>query len=768
MADETLAGQNGLTRRQFLQAAATTSVGAVVFTGCQPAAREFQIESRSQMAEDIVSGYENYYATVCRGCPAGCGTIVRVIDGLAKKVEGNPDHPLNNGKLCVRGQALVQEQYHPDRIQGPMKRSGDRGSGSFIDISWDEALDTLRGRLSQIRGQGRQGDVALITNPLRAHYAFLVDRFAAAYGLQWHSLDLTGEAPLREATRRVFGTDLLPEFDIQNARYVLSFGSDFLGPWLSQVHHSVAYGRFRQGDYRAGQFRQRAARGYLVQFEPHLTATGAAADEWVWVKPGSEGILALAIGQVMLSEGSADAESVRLVGGQNALNSYSPERVADQVGIPADRIRQIARTFGAQKPGLAIGGGTAGTYTNGTESLTAILTLNLIAGNVGRPGGLLMNPGPAVNGLVVTPKRDTISDWQRLTDRVRSGGVQLVLVKDANPVYDSPTALRFDEALANAPFVVSFSSFRDETTLMADLVLPSHLPLEEWGDDVPDPAPGFQIHTIQQPAMRPLYDTRSFWDVLLTLGEELGSPVREALPWATFRDLLRERLRPLQTEARGSVSEPNFERFWVRMLQQGGWWDEAKRGASPQVSAAPDIARLMSSFPAPQFEGGDRDYPFSLVLFPHNSLGTGEGAHIPWLQSAPDPITSATWQTWVEVNPRIAEQMALKEGDVVTVETPRGKIDVPVYVHPAAPPTVLAIPMGQGHAAFGRWAEKRGANPMTLLAPSTDQATGALAYGAMRAKITKTGRHVSLPKYEGTAEAVQLEEIRIVKVTREA
>jgi menaquinone reductase, molybdopterin-binding-like subunit len=155
-------------------------------------------------------------------------------------------------------------------------------------------------------------------------------------------------------------------------------------------------------------------------------------------------------------------------------------------------------------------------------------------------------------------------------------------------------------------------------------------------------------------------------------------------------------------------------------------------------------------------------------VFPHNTLGAGENAHLPWMQSTPDPITSATWQTWVELNPKVAREMGLAEGDIVGVETPQGKIEVPVYIHPAAPPTVLAVPMGQGHTAFGRWAEKRGANPIEILAPSADQATGALAYGATRARLVKTGRHAPLPKYEGTAESVQLEEIQILKITREA
>ena len=765
MADESLEGKGGLTRRQFLQAAAVSGAGAVVFTGCQPAPHELIAQSRTLLSEDTLTAFENWYASTCRECGAGCGTIVRVIEGRAKKVEGNPDHPLNLGKLCARGQASVQEEYHPDRIEGPLRRVGNRGSGNFVAISWDEALNEFGAKLRQIRQGGRQGDVVLMTDPLHGHQALLVDKFIKAYGADWRTLDLMGEAPLREAVKRVFGTNSLPEFDIANARFVLSFGADFLGSWVSQVHHSVEYGMFRQGDYRAGQFRPRQSspRGYLVQVEPHLSATGAAADEWIWVKPGMEGLLALSLGQAIMASGQADPEGMRLLGGQGALDAYAPDRVAQQLGVSAEKIREIARKFASQRPALAIGGGSAGAHTNGTQNLTAILALNTLVGAVGRSGGVLLNPEPAVKDLPAA-LATSLADWQRITDRIRGGSVQALLIKDANPVYGTPAAMKFKEALQNAPYVVSFSSFHDETTEMADIILPSHLPLEDWGLDIPDPAPGFQVLSVQQPMVRPMYDTRSFWDVLLAVGSELGGPVRDALPWPTFKDLIRDSLRPLAGERRGSVREPDFERFWIRLLQQGGWWDEGQTGGAPAAGTTLQLREI----PQPQFAGGEQEYPFNLVVFAHNTLGTGENAHLPWMQGTPDPITSATWQTWVEVNPGVAKQMGLREGDLVAVESTQGRIEVPVYIHPAGPPNVLAIPLGQGHTSYGRWAEKRGANPIEILAPSTDQATGALAYGATRARLVKTGRRMDLPKYEGTAEAIQLAEMQILKVTREA
>src|SRR5207253_2382802 len=153
-------------------------------------------------------------------------------------VEGNPEHPVNRGKLCARGLASVQEQYHPDRIQTPMRQTGPRGRGVFSPISWSEAIDTLVSRLANLQQGGRSRDVAFLTPPLRANRALIADRFTRSYGAEWLTLDTINDAAYREAARRVFGGTSLPEFDIQNARFILSVGADFLGTWLSPVHYA--------------------------------------------------------------------------------------------------------------------------------------------------------------------------------------------------------------------------------------------------------------------------------------------------------------------------------------------------------------------------------------------------------------------------------------------------------------------------------------------------------------------------------------------------
>jgi anaerobic selenocysteine-containing dehydrogenase len=738
-----------------------------MFTGCASPRNEFVIQSRVELAEDLVSAYDNWYATSCQGCSGGCGAIIRVVAGRATKLEGNPDHPINFGRSCARGQAVVQEEYHPDRLQSPLLRSGERGSGPLLPVSWETGLDFLVEQLRRLQTQGRTSEMALLTPRLGGVQALLADRFARAAGTVWLRLDPLSEGPLRAAVERVFGFESLPEFDIQHARFVLSFGADFLSTWLSPVHYAYEYGVFRQGDYRPESFEPRTRadeRGYFVQVEPRFSTTAANADEWLWVRPGHEGQLALSMAEVILSEGLADPAGASAVGGLGALAGYAPERVAAETGVDAERIRGIARRFALEQPSLALTGGPAAAQTNGTDNLSAVLVLNLVVGNVGRPGGVLSNQPPPLASLPPTAAASPLSEWQALAQRLRAGQVQAILVHQANPIYGLPAALQLGESLLAAPLVVSFSSFLDETTALADLILPSHLPLEDWGVHVPEPGPGFSVFTVQQPVVRPLHDTRSFWDLLLVLASELGGEFSQQLGWPDLRAVVRDTAQQLAARLAPAPSgEVEFERFWVQLLQRGGWWQQPPTLPAPPAGSA--RAAGPPAWTPPDFAGSSQEYPFHLIVFPHHALGDGQGAHLPWLQAAPDPVTTVVWQTWVELNPAVAATLDLREGDVVRIETPYGAIEVPAYISPAAPPDVLGIPMGWGHTSYGRWAEQRGTNPMAVLAPLTDQASGALAHAATRARLTRTGRRAPLPKFEGTVPARQLPDEPVLKLT---
>ena len=220
-------------------------------------------------------------AEVTRNGQAG---LVRM--NVAKKLEGNPAHPVNQGTLCPRGQASIQITYHPDRVAGPLKRGGARGSGRFEPVSWDDAIAELVSRLDALASANEQQALAFLTSRRPGVRHDLITRFLRAFGAPPPIVfELFGDEVLRHANLRSFGRDQLPTFDLARSRSVIAFGADFLETWLSPVEHARQFAAMRA--YREGRI------GRFTYIGPRLSLTGASADEWVAVRPGTEGLLAL-------------------------------------------------------------------------------------------------------------------------------------------------------------------------------------------------------------------------------------------------------------------------------------------------------------------------------------------------------------------------------------------------------------------------------------------------------------------------------------------
>ena len=759
-----------LTRRNFLAWAGLSAVGAVACDVFQEG--ELRIQSPRDLPEDLVKGRDNWYATLGRQSTGGEGVIVRVMEGRAKKIQGNPKYPVNRGKQGVCSEAGLQALYHPDRISGPMRRTGPRGSGQFQSIAWEpEALDTLKREL-QNHGQ----DMVLITEPLRGHLGMIAERFAASIGGKHLGFETLDNTTYRAAIKQVFGQDLLPDFDIANANFLLSFGADFLSTWGSTTRLSTAYGEFRQG---AG----RQERGTLVQVDPRFSLTAANADRWLPIKPGMEGYLALSLAYVIISEGlQAPGVNVdALTGGQGAaaLEAYRPEAVAAMLELPpeiheghsaAEFVRELAHDFAGHRPSIAIGGDNAGAHTNGLFNLQAIYALNYLVGSVGETGGIRFNPGSPLRDLPATANVGSLQDWAEVANSIRSGRTRLVLLHDADPVHGLPASVDFAGALnRDEVFIVSFSPFLNETSIMADLILPDRVFLEDWGDDIPEPGPGHQIIGMQQPVVNPLsdLDPRSFGDLMLSMAQEMGQ--ESALPWSGVEAALRESVDRLFDMNRGTSREVDSAgALWSLMLQQGGWWSESDTGPTPN---APNglLNQIAASGSEPGFSGSGDYY---LLPFAHNSLLDGRNAHLPWMQAVPDPITTITWQTWVEINHRRAAELNLREGDVVRIESADGYITALVYPNPALPPNVVAVPLGQGRHSGSQYVSgsdpRESSNVMDLLSPGQTAETGALAWAANRVRIVPTGESLKVSKFEGSFPAREIaitEGEEIIKTT---
>ncbi len=328
---------------------------------------------------------------------------------------------------------------------------------------------------------------------------------------------------------------------------------------------------------------------------------------------------------------------------------------------------------------------------------------------------------------------------------MKSGQVDLLMIHSANPVFELPEAAKFLEAIQQVPYVVSFNSFVDETAVWSNLILPDHTYLEAWGYQIPAPGADRPVVSGQQPVVQPLYDTRATADVFLALANRLGGNVAATLPWSDEVDYLQNIAAELQGSSVGIYDARTPSGFWALWRQHGGWWADREVPREPELT---DIVTRPLPVVQPEFDEDQEGYPFHLYPYSSILLSDGRSANLPWLQETPHPMTTARWGTWVELNPETAASLDLEDNDVVRVISPYGELEAPVVVYRGVRPDVVAIPVGQGHQDYGRFARDRGSNPIKLIAAREDLDSGALAWGATRVRLEATGAKKVIPRLE--------------------
>jgi anaerobic selenocysteine-containing dehydrogenase/Fe-S-cluster-containing dehydrogenase component len=680
-----------LDRREFLKIVGA-SAGAAATVGCSDPVSK--LIPYVVQPEEITPGIPVYYASTCLECPAACGLHVKTREGRPIKLEGNPDHPINRGSLCGRGQTSIGRTYHPDRFAKPMRRGAD---GTLAPIEWDEAIALLASELG--KASGRTWVLGGTMGPTAS--AFL-DRWVEAVGAAGRVVyEPFAPEALVGATRTLFGVETEPLFDLSGADLIIDFGSDFLETGLSPLEHARQLATARD----AADAGTRATR--FVYIGPRLSMTASNADEWLAAKPGTEGLLALALANVALNNGGGtDAGRAALA---PSLARFDAASVAELSGVPSESVERIGKALAQANAPVALPPGTALASRRATATCGAVLLLDWALGAVGK--GVTI---PESDGR----RRSSYRAALALVDLMKTDNVGVLLLHGTNPVYSLPPAAGFAEALERVPFVVSFASAPDETTARAQLILPDHTPLESWGDASPRPG----VRSLVQPTIRPLRDTRALVDTLLDVGRAMGGTVAAGMPEGSFRSLVED----------AWSSSPEAFR---QVLAVGGRFEDPRPAA---VSLAGDALQLEVA--EPLLEG---DGEFVLLAFPSPQLYDGRSADLPWQQEISDPVTKITWTSWAELSFATCERLGIEYGDVVAVETVAGTLELPVFPRGGVRDDVIAIPTGQGHTV-GRWASQegkpRGVNVIAALPSLTDE-SGGRAWLVARASARKTGGH---------------------------
>ncbi len=718
-------------RRDFLKSTVIAGTAGSLLDACAPGTEKIipiLIEE-----EEFIPGVEEWLATTCYQCPGGCGLLARKIDGRLVKIEGNPAHPISRGGSCARGQALPQALYHPDRVRSPLLRVGGRGENRWKTISWDEALERLGSALNEVRENDDADSLAFLTGALHGHRAEIVSRFLMAFGSPQRLIhEPFGDQAVLQAHRLATGVESFFATDLENTNYFVSFGASLVDGLRSPVRFGRGLGHMRRG--RPG------ARAKTVAVEPRLSLTAANADEWLPVRPGTEAALALGLAFLLVHEDWIDAELVQ-EGAQgfeafreDVLPRFEPSRVSNATGIPEKQLRRVAREMAEHRPTLVVAGDAAVSGPAGLATALAVSHLNALLGSYGAPGGLYVDPKPPFTAWPpVSAKEPAPLSLASVATELASSAssasskrsIEVLLVSGTNPIHTLPGAFELREAFSRIPFIAGFTSYLDETTGLADLVLPESTPFERFDDDVPSPGVSIPMASLSGPLFeRPLYDTRSMPDVLIQLANQLGGEMASAFPWPSYEQALRDAWSGL-----GGAGS------WDRALKEGGWWDTTYSPRGPAGRYRFEIGPFRDArTDAPTTE---QEFPYWLHVYPSASLGDGKSANLPFLQELADPMTGVRWGTVIELNSETAAELGVVEGAIVELESPHGRIRAAAHLTQGLRPDVVAVAAGQAHSSYGRYASGRGANVFEVLAPHIEPSSGEASLSLTRVRVRK-------------------------------
>ena len=724
-----------LSRRQFLKAACLAGTGALV-GACSDTTRK--LIPYVTAPEDIVPGDATWYATTCRECPAGCGVLAKNCDSRVIKVEGNPLHPVNTGKLCARGQASVQAVYNPDRFREPMLRSR---SGKLSPISWERAEKELLDTLTALASNGREETTVFLTDLRTGAERGLIKRWLAAFGSRLHVMyEPFAYEPLRKANETVFGSNAIPMYHIEKADFLLSFGAGFLETWVSNVQFARQFASFHAP--------KDGAKSPFYYVGPRLSMTAANADRWIRVPVAGQSALALGLVRLALQGHGTPASGYPVTGHENtsamtaeektalmaSVAPFTPDAVGRATGVKPELLVALAGQLARAKRPLILAEGMG--YQDPTAYETAVAA------------NLLCSFFPGSRHTIDFSSPSSLSDAIRadqmksLTDAMLNKQVDVLLVDRANPVFNLPLSWQFEKALRSVPLVVSFSSFPDETTEYAHLILPTDTFLESWGDY--SPRRGVHaVHGLLQPVMGRIFATRSLGDILLSVGRKIKP---ERFPEKDFYEVVRVSWNQRQKNTAGT-SSAGAETFWQEGLQRGGFWAETESGKSP---GQPEKGRTFSFSTIEKASAGTETKGLRFIAYPTIQFFDGRMANRPFLQEMPDPITQITWAGWVEINPETARKLNVEKGDLLTIRSGHGTVSGTAFPYSGIAPDTLAMPLGHGHSAFGRYARSETTNPFHLASGRMDVA-GGIVWTSASVTLQKLGRVVSIANTDGSA-----------------
>lgn len=722
-------------RRQFIKGSvATAALGAAAGIGLFGPESSYGQLSAAQTS----SKGTKFVTTICEQCVWRCGVIAKVEDGVVVKLEGNPHHPNNMGKLCPRGNAGIETLYSPDRIKFPLIRAGARGSGLWRRASWDEALSYTAEQMTKIKD--KYGAKAMMFNSTDNLSQPFFEILLKAYGTP------------------NYGTQRSLCFNAMTTGFLYTYGTPQPGTDYAKCKYMIFTGRnLAEGisNSETQEMIEMLARGVkVVVLDPRFSKTASKATEWLPVRPGTDSAFFLAMLQVIIqeklyNEGFVNQYTQGFAELVAEVKEYTPEWAEKKCEIPAERIRRIAREFAAAAPAaIAHPNWRTSNFINSFQTERAIAVLNALMGNWAQPGGLIPDqelntvklgvlshpPFPPAQGI----RLDGVP-WQYPMVPLVYGVIQTMrdniltgkpyeakgwLISRQNPVLSIPERQKTINALMKLDFVAVIDIHPSDTAYYADVILPESYYLERFDGLIPIKNKIF----IRQPVVDPIYDTKSSLMIYKELADKLG--LGEFLPFKDEKDLLAQQLKPFSVGLEELQQAGHYE---VQDFKGDHSKDFEFQTSSGKIEISSSIMAQMGKKAVPTWNEPpqpEKDHYYLLTgkTAQHTQMFTQNNRWL--LEVFPEN------RAWLHTS--VAAKIGVKTNDEVILESEVGKVSIKAYVTEGIRPDCIFMVGGFGHVSKGlKAAYALGASDSALHKTVTDPLSGGSALSETFVTVSK-------------------------------
>ena len=692
-----------------------------------------------QKIEDIKGA--KIVRSFCYSCPWQCPSEVYVKDNKVVYVKGN-QYAQNEGARCSKGMASAWVTRDPDRLKHPMLRVGPKGSGSFERISWKQAYEMIAEKLADIKAKyGPESVVYLYHQDPNGVFAQVL--LSQLYGTPNFYGHTSGcEQDRRLACLTIFG-HVFPVPDYEFSKYIMLWGMNPLEANGAPAVNKVLFKAINNG-------------ARLVVVDPILTQTAEKADEWIPIKPGTDGALALAMCKVIIDEGLYDDEFVTkwtsgFEGFRDYLHDqgYTPEWAARITGIDAERIIRLSRELATAKPAIVEVFKGPGYYNNGTDASRAIYLLNVLTGNVDGPGNLHLKDWAPVGPPMVIPSDQVATPTKPplhiamgyplapdlptglLPDAVLEGKpypVKAIFVHATNPVMSDMNTKRVIEMFRALEFSVAIELYMSETALECDLVLPEtsfYERAELRQGLVPSPEA-----ILCQPAIEPIGESKPMYDIVKELAAYMD--FGEFFTYDTWEDW-----------AKVSINGAPFD---LEYLKEHGFWDGPMKYYKFKETGFPTPSGKLEIYSKNFADNGYNPYPTYTEpsvtpenAYPLQLVNNKIAVHSNLITQNNPYLMEIMGENWSEINPADAILYGVKDGDLITIESSFDTKTIKLKLNEGVRPGVICVRHGHGfgHWASGSIAKGKGTHINSLIGSQVTPISGGNAYNECKVRISK-------------------------------